>query len=40
VTATPLIPGLLYAVRHAGQLHYISAANGAAAIAKFMEGLQ
>lgn len=36
MNATPLIPGLLYAVKHAGQMHYISAKNAADAIAKFM----
>lgn len=39
MSATPLIPGLLYAVRHAGQVHYVSAPNGAAAIAKCLEQL-
>lgn len=37
--ATPLIPGLLYAVRVRGQVHCVSAANGAAAIAKCLEQL-
>ncbi len=35
--ATPLIPGLLYAVRVRGVLHYVSAPNGAAAIAQMLE---
>ncbi len=37
--ATPLIPGLLYAVRVRGVVHYISAPNGAAAIAQLLEQL-
>lgn len=34
MSATPVIPGLLYQVKFSGQTHLVAATNGADAIAK------